>query len=610
MTPPVPVSGSLVLYKGRPAHVLKRGEKYEIELADGRTLRVRAKDITLLHPGPLEGLEKLEVISGEPETAWELLQDRETSLAELAELAYGVYDPHSAWTTWLLVQDGLYFQGTPESIQARSAAEVAEEQAAREAKAAEEMAWTAFVKRAYQSQVLPEDERYFKEVAALALGQQDNSRLLHELDRAETPENAHSLLLKLGFWDATVNPYPRRLGLPDEPPALSPPMLPEEERRDLTHLPAFAIDDEGNQDPDDAISIDGERIWVHVADVASIAPPDSPIDLEARSRGATLYLPEGTVPILPVLAIERLGLGLHDVSPALSFGLTLNSGGQVQLAEIVPSWVRVTRLTYEEVEGRLEEDPFRRMYRLAQSYEEARLSHGALEIVLPEVKVEVEDGRVSIRPLPSLRSRDLVREAMLMTGEATARLALEQNIPIPYTTQDPPDVYDLDDRNGLARMYALRKTFQPSQQSTMPLSHAGLGIPYYAQTTSPLRRYLDLVVHQQLRAYLRGQPLLREHQVLERIGAAMAVNSSVRQAERLSCRHWTLVYLMQHPDWQGEGVLVEKYGRRTTLLIPDLDLETRMQLPGDWPLNSTVPLVLRGVNLPELDAHFGVAEQV
>ena len=73
-----------------------------------------------------------------------------------------------------------------------------------------------------------------------------------------------------------------------------------EPRRDLTHLPAFAIDDEENQDPDDAVSLDGERLWVHVADVAALVAPDSEADLEARGRGANLYLPERIVNMLPL----------------------------------------------------------------------------------------------------------------------------------------------------------------------------------------------------------------------------------------------------------------------------------------------------------------------
>ena len=97
-----------------------------------------------------------------------------------------------------------------------------------------------------------------------------------------------------------------------------PPFVPEQ-RLDLTHLDVYAIDDEGNRDPDDAVGIETlpgglTRLWVHVADVAALAPADSPLDLEARARGATLYLPDRTVGMLPDALVEQAGLGLHDTT--------------------------------------------------------------------------------------------------------------------------------------------------------------------------------------------------------------------------------------------------------------------------------------------------------
>jgi exoribonuclease-2 len=380
------------------------------------------------------------------------------------------------------------------------------------------------------------------------------------------------------------------------------PELLEEARVDLTHLAAFAIDDEGSQDPDDAISIAGNRLWVHVADVAALVPSDSAADLEARARGANLYLPEGTVPMLPEHATRSLGLGLAEISPALSFGIDVHPEGDIVGVEIVPSWVRVTRLTYDEVETRLAEAPFQRFDQLTQTLASRRQGHGAINIALPEVKVLLQAGQVSLCPLPPLRSRALVQEAMLMAGVAAARYAMEHGIPFPFTTQDPPETSELPE--GLAGMYALRRTLKRSQQTTVPGAHAGLGLDVYARVTSPLRRYLDLVGHQQLRAYLRGTTLLGEQEVLARVGAAEAVTGAVRHAEALTDRHWTLVYLLQHPDWRGEGILVDKRERRGTILIPTLGLETRLHLHEDWPLNCALSLTLSGINLAELEVYF------
>ena len=599
-------SGSLVLYKGRPAFIRWARKRLQIELDGGETLKVRPKDVVLLHPGPIGSVDELGPCTGEVETAWELLAGEATTLAELAELAYGEYTPDTAWAAWQLVEDGLYFQGTPEEIVARSSEQLSQERATREARAAGEQARAAFMERVRAGRVLPEDGKYLRRVEDVALARRTKSRLLRELGRKETAENAHALLLALGTWDQTVDPYPQRLGLPTHEVELPLPDLPEEERADLTYLPAFAIDDEGNEEPDDALSLEGDRLWVHVADVAALVPPDSAADLEARARGATLYLPEGAVPMLPWEAIQRLGLGLSEVSPALSFGLNLTPGGEISGVEVLPSWVRVTRLTYQEAEARLDEEPFCDLYRLAQAHRARREGRGAISIDLPEVRIRVTDGEVLIQPVPPLRSRELVTEAMLMAGEAVAHLAIEVGMPIPFTTQDPPETEERPE--DLAGMYDLRRFLRPSEQSSMPGPHAGLGLEVYVQATSPLRRYLDLVVHQQLRAHLKGEGLLGTQEVLERIGATAAVAGSVRQAERLARRHWTLVYLMQRPSWRGKGILVDKRGRRGTVLIPELDLEPRVQLGRDLALNSQVAVALRGVDLAALEAHLQVVE--
>jgi exoribonuclease-2 len=602
MTP----QGSLVLYKNRPARVAYVGEKLEIELEKGKILKVRPKDVMLLHPGPLQNLEELQAPAGEVETAWELLAGSTTSLADLAELIYGNYTPAAAWAAWQLVAEGLYFRGTPEAVQACSPQEVAQAQAMREARAAEERDWAAFIERLRAGRLAPEDNRYLKEVEALALGQRTSSRVLRELGRTESPEKAHTLLLKLRYWDYTVDPYPQRLNLATSPPTVELPELPEEARVDLTHLPAFAIDDEGSRDPDDALSLEDNRLWVHIADVAALISPESAADVEARTRGATLYLPEGTVPMLPPKATRLLGLGLLEVSPALSFGLDLNPAGEIVGVEVTLSWVKVTRLTYAEADSRLEEEPFKSLHQLAQTYEARRQASGAISIELPEVKVVVENGRVTLRSLPPLKSRALVQEAMLMAGEAAARFALEHHIPFPFTTQDPPEASERP--KGMAGMYALRRALKRSQQISTPAPHAGLGLAVYTRVTSPLRRYLDLVVHQQLRAHLHHTPLLGEQEMLARVGAAEAVTGVVRQAEMLASRHWTLVYLLEHPDWHGEGILVEKRDRRGTVLIPELGLEVRVHVRQDLPLNSPIPLALSGVNLAELEAHFRIRD--
>lgn len=274
--------------------------------------------------------------------------------------------------------------------------------------------------------------------------------------------------------------------------------------------------------------------------------------------------------------------------------------------EIVSSWVRVQRLSYATVETRLDQEPFRRLDELARRHRARRAAAGAIFIDLPEVKMQVVEGRVSIVPLPRLRSRTLVSEAMLMAGVAAARFALARGLPFPFTTQAVADPAERAP-TSLAAMHALRRSLRPRQYSSQPGPHGGLGLEVYAQVTSPLRRYLDLVAHQQLRAVLRGVEPLDEQAIIARVGAAEAVSGGVRRAERLSREHWTLVYLQQHPGWQGEGVLVEKRAPRGTVLVPALALETRLKIADSIAPDSVLPLRLAGLDLPAREVYFKLA---
>ena len=609
---------SLVLYKNRPARVATAGDKkIDIQTEAGPTVSVRPKDVTLLHPGPLRALRELQPVKGEVEAAWELLAGATTSVAELAELAFEEYTPNTAWAAWQLVEDGLYFSGEPEAITVHDAAKVAAIQATREAKAAEERAWQAFLARLKAHSYAPEDERYLGDVVAVALERREQSRVLRALNQTESREQAHTLLLNIGYWDTTYNPYPHRLGVPTQQPTSLLPPLPDEPRRDLTHLAAFAIDDADSTDPDDAISWDNGRLWVHVADVAALVTPGSPADEEARARSANLYLPEGTVHMLPIAATAALGLGLQEISPALSFGIDFAEDSTIAQVEITPSWVRVTRLTYEEAETRLQEAPFAQLHAIAERGAARRWANGAIELELPEVKIRVVDGQVVIKPLPPLRSRNLVREAMLLAGEAVARYALDHALPIPFTVQDATDEARAQSNATLADMFALRRMLKPSQQKSAPGAHAGLGMPIYCQVTSPLRRYTDLLIHQQLRAHLRSgaagtaeQPVsdgpLDAQTVMERSAEASNSVRPLRTTERLSNQHWKLVYLLRNPEWTGEGIVVEKNGARNLVVIPELDLETEVYGRPDLVLNAPIQLTLSEVNLPMLETRFQV----
>jgi exoribonuclease-2 len=593
---------SLVLYKTHPARVLSVGEKIEIELENGQTKRVRSKDIEILHPGPIKHLNELTPQTGEIEEAWSILEGNDTNLKELTELIYSQFTPATAWATWQLIIDGLLFTGTIDTITAHSRAKVEQDRKERNDKDIARREWAEFITRLRAFSVLPEDRERLQEVEKVALGQTENSRILEALEIKATKENAHRFLIEINYWHPTYNPYPLRCNINLTPPHFSVPNLPLETRRDLTHLESYAIDNEGNQDPDDAISLDGNTLWVHIADVAALVSPDDQLDQEARIRGSNLYIPESVTPILPWSITHTLGLGLQTPSPALSFGISIDDTGNSQL-EICSSWVHVQRISYQVAETRLDRTPFNLLLQITDKFRERRKTQGASFIELPEVELKLVDGVLRIRPQERLRSRDLVADAMLMAGEAVAIYCHRYNIPIPYVTQSPPE--NPQHPTDLAGMWTYRRQFKPSRLSTELAAHAGLGLTAYTRVTSPLRRYSDLLVHQQLRAHLAGNELINNEQMASRVDVAELNSINVRKAERLSNHHWKMIWLKQHPEWKGKAVVMEREQERLTVIIPELALETKVRLQGgNANLNDRVLLKLREVDLAELTAYF------
>jgi exoribonuclease-2 len=594
-------AGALVLYKSRPAVVTDIGEKITIQIEPKKAKRVRDRDIELLHIGPLADASKLVAEQVDVEEAWELLDGESCSLADLSDLLFGKYTPETAWSSWMAVVDGVHFSGTPAKITARSRDEIESDLEHIHQKQQEEADKARFFENLKNATLEEADRKRLSEVEMLALQTTDKSQILKQLDIKQTPESAHHFLVSCGYWDREYNPYPQRIQVTLEQPDLPIPALTDEDRLDLTHIRAWAIDDEGSEDPDDAISYHDGILWVHVADVAALAPHDSELDIEARSRAANLYLPEGIIHMLPLELTVQLGLGLQETSPALSIGMKINEQAQISEVQVVPSRIRATRLTYADADTRLDElMPEVKM--LCEAYREKRRSNNAAEIDLPEGSVRLVDGEVVIRPMDKLASRQMVTDAMLMAGEAVAVYCLENSIPIPYATQPQPD--EIRKPEKMSEMYAYRRQFKASRTSLQPEVHFGLGLEQYTRCTSPLRRYQDLTVHQQLRAFIRGESVLDETQLSEKLMSQDQRSASVRKAERLSNQHWKLVFLQRNPQWQGQAVIVDKDERKATLIIPELAMETKIRTRENFQLDDTISVRVTGVALPEQSAYF------
>lgn len=622
---------SLVLYKNQPALLQEvTTDKYTIlyctalpspggKPAQFATQKVREKDIELLFETTsgektllvqlLQVTEDAKAMQERIEPLYELLSEEEdsfstpVSFADLQDYA-DVKTAQDSWSLYKALKNTLFFtEQASLSFMLQTKEVIAQQEEKNKAKEAEQENRSAFIRRLKAKKLdLPADAQLMQDVEALALGQSDKSKTMKEAGFTETPEKAHKLLLDTGIWTLTRNPYPTRWGLSTQSAnqRLAPP--PEEERITLEQE-AYAIDNQWSTDPDDAIAFDGQYVWVHIADPASSVYPDSPIDIAARHRGATLYIPEGAVRMLAEDSLEDYALGLTPLSRALSFCIELDETGAVLSCKVLKTLVKVKRYTYEEADKQKDSPQLAPLYTIARKNEQRRLKAGAVSITLPEVHISVTDGIVNISPALSWESNTVVREFMLLAGEAVAKFAFKNGIPFPFVSQEKPDI-PANILEGYAGQYQLRRCMRSRSLGITPMQHAGLGLGMYTQVTSPLRRYSDLVAHQQLRAFIDGRPLLNKDSMLERIAAGDAAAGASVKAERKSNLHWTLVYLTQNPQWEGDAVVVELKGKQALCLIPSLAQETLLTPPRTVALNDVIRVRAGNIDIPNLSVNF------
>ncbi len=626
-----PTKDSLVLYKQTPALVQSAGDKLDILLPGGKTKSVRDKDIFLLHPGPAPLFPNLEegAPDGQPEEAWELLQGESPTLQDLAELVYGEHTPSTSWLAFKLLNRSPWFRGTPESIEVADTETVEARIKADNEKADAEERWENFLGRFQQGNIDREgDELYLRDLEMYALGRSKGSRILKAIGKTQSPENAHRVMIAKGVKPPEWNPHPLRLDVPlDVPDYALGDLDAGEVRLDLTGTEAFAIDDEGNQDPDDAIAWDGTKFWVHVADVSGIIPAGSKADEAAMERGSSLYLPELTVPMLPPEAAAKLGLGLHETSSALSYAFELDPAAieagvdlEIKSFSIHLTTLRVTRMSYAESDKRMGDEPFAVMKRITDAYRARRKAAGAVSISLPEVKLRVDnEGEIHITPLPELASREMVTESMLMAGSYAALWCQEKNIPIPYAVQERSG-NAAEEGNGekpensepgkvdYVAQFNLRRGMKRSRTTMECSPHAGLGLEAYTRVTSPLRRYPDLITSRQIRSVILGKEAEDEESVLAGLAAFESRTGSLIQSERRSNLFWKLQWLKRRPNWSGEAVLVDRRERQGYFLIPEIALETRVAMKKDVNLGGHAILKVKEVDIAESSVLFIIQE--
>ncbi len=630
--------GSLVLYRNRLASVVAVSDgKLSVLFSDSETKKVREKDISLLHAGPCKGIPSPRT-GGDFETAHAMLVSEAKSeepvalaWASLAELVFGDSNADALVACVLGVLDSDLFSiidGAPAAQSLATISRIRDKEALRQREANLRKYFSELFSKCLKEKIFfdfashPETARYIAELENYSRGIGEDCPLAAECGIPESRESVHHALVTAGIWKSFENPWPYRAGCILYPPRLDFDItklagnaIP---RENLRRLKAFAIDNAWSNDPDDAISIDGEYLWIHVADPSAFFGPGTELDQEALRRGATLYLPETIVSMLPSPVMDRLGLGLWIHSEALSFKIRLDETGSIASTEIMPSLLDVKRLTYSQADDLLAAgDPDMSGLASAAALRlKRRLTNGAVEIEFPEVSMKAEEGTIRFIPVPETRSSGIVREMMLLAGEAAARWAWERKLPFTYSSQEAaqlPKNFPLWDEGKklLSIQYLRRKGMRASIVGTECQAHRGLGLAFYSQVTSPLRRYQDLLAHYQLRAALSPQSernILSEDEVARRCLLAGQAASATRQAERDSRLHWTGYYLASMPGWQGSATVMDSNDREAIVFLHELGLETLIRTKTQPLPDSVVAVKLQRVSVAMRDFTFELSD--
>lgn len=361
--------------------------------------------------------------------------------------------------------------------------------------------------------------------------------------------------------------------------------LQEKDRRDCRGRSICTIDPADARDFDDALSlerIEGRggvpvpddvaatavwRLGVHIADVSSYVPWGSSIDLDARRRATSVYLPDRVIPMLP----EELSCDVCSLKPgadrlAFTADLFLDSYGNVVFSEMYPSVIRSRlRLDYgslqkvfdgdesfgtliadarsrgdaaDDIDGQAMSSALTGLLGVSRALRAQRLARGALDFETVEAKVELDgDGEPAAIVLRHrCDATELVEECMIAANEAVAHFMLQAEAPCVYRVHEEPKRASLEDLAPVLREFGYAREGAPVTPQAIQevlrevkgrpeeelvdslllramkraeyrpefTTHFGLASTGYTHFTSPIRRYPDLLVHRLLRAQLVG----------------------------------------------------------------------------------------------------------
>jgi exoribonuclease-2 len=604
----------------------------QIEALSGKRSKVKSANVMLrfTHPALGEFMAQAEVLSEtiEVEFLWECCPPDEFGAEQIAAEYFG-HTPsaleaaavlmrlHSAPIYFHKKGKGRYRAAPPDVLKAALAgAEKKRQQLALQAHYTEQL--TRFELPAefteHLAYLLYKPDRNTIEVKALeaacAATHLSAAHLLHRCGALPSTQDYH--LQKFLF-----EHFPRGTGFP-------PVELSTWEELPLSDVNAFSIDDATTTEIDDAISVvelpNGNwRIGVHIAAPALGMPRDSGGDQIAAQRLSTVYMPGAKITMLPDSVVEAFTLCADRVCPALSMyneidGETLAILGHESRVERIHIAANLRHDTLEPLfneetlaAGRLDypyASELTLLWNLVQKLEAGRGKPADNNTQQVDYNFHIDNDRVSITQRRRGSPIDkVVSELMILVNSEWGKHLAEHGFAGIYRTQ----------QNGKVKM------------STVAAPHQGLGVAQYMWSSSPLRRYVDMVNQRQIIAMLRdGEPpypkndpalytTMRDFDTMYGI-----YNEFQRNMERYWCLRWLqqekadieafspalMEPLANQPSPQADKSLVISHdaGEGANKSLREL-IVTAIVLRENLVKLGNIPLVFKVPSLPELPAN-------
>ena len=324
------------------------------------------------------------------------------------------------------------------------------------------------------------------------------------------------------------------------------------DREDLREIKTITIDGETSKDLDDAISIekieDKYKVYVHISDVSHFIEINSPLDLEARSRGNSSYLIDKVYNMFPeILSNNIMSLNENEERFAITLIFIIDKEGDILESNICKSLIKSDRrLSYNYAEDiinkKIETEEESWLVELIDNalevknilYKKRKEGKG-IEFDNNDIKIVLNEDGVPIEfyAEEKKQSAHIIEELMILTNSEIANKLKDYDGAI-FRYHGLPDEYRFNNFKILAhnKGYRLKKlennnydikefiesikgkaeenllipvllrSMTPSSYSIVNKSHFGLGLDYYTYFTSPIRRYADLLIHRIVKSVL------------------------------------------------------------------------------------------------------------